>query len=74
MYYQPTDKPQALRFRSPEYVRVFEQHLRNVERLIRYNNKRAVRGLRLVSYPEALLIVPSTYAWPIGQQSRSSRI
>ena len=67
MYFQPIDKPQALKFRSPEHVRVFEQHLRNVQRLIQYQNLRYARGLAPVSYPEALLVIPTTYSRPIGQ-------
>lgn len=66
MYFNPIDKPQALQYRSPEHRRVFEQHMRNIKRLIDYQNKRCLLNLRPVSYPEALLIVPYSYAWPLG--------
>lgn len=61
MYYQPQNRPQALLYRSPEDRRVFEQHLRNVRRLIDYNNRRVLIGLALVSYPPALALFPSTH-------------
>lgn len=67
MMFQAIDKPQARLFRSPEHVRIFEQHMRNVDRLIRYQNLRVLRGLPPVQYPEALLIIPESYARPIGQ-------
>ena len=55
MYYQPVNRPQAFMFRSPEDLRALDEQLRNVERLIDYNNRRAARGLRPVQYPPALI-------------------
>jgi len=58
MYYQPTNNGQALLFVSPEHKRFFLERLRNVERLIAYNNKRVMAGLGLVEYPTALVKFP----------------
>lgn len=69
MYFFHRDQPQARQHRSPEHRRVFEQHTRNIRRLIDYQNKRLHLGLPMVSYPEQLLVIPESYAWPITPRS-----
>lgn len=54
-YRQAVNKPAARLYRDPEDIRRHNENLKNIERLIRYNNKRTARGLAQVSYPPALI-------------------
>ena len=54
MMFQPILNTWRRLFRSPEDFRVHNQQLDNIERLIKYNNRRVYRGLSLVTMPPAL--------------------
>ncbi len=58
MYRQPTDDPGRHYFSDPEMARRFREQLRNIQRLIDYNNRRILIGLAPVNYPRALVIFP----------------
>lgn len=55
MMQQSIYKPMAQKFRSREDVRVFEEQLRNLQRLIDYNNRRIKAGLKPLPYPSPLV-------------------
>lgn len=55
MYYQPTNKPSQGQFTSLEHIRRHGERLENIRRLISYNNKRLALGLKMVTYPPALI-------------------
>ena len=54
MMFQPILNRLLGLFRSPEDMRVHNQQLDNLERLIKYNNRRVSKGLHLVTMPPAL--------------------